>query len=119
RGVSIDDAERTIELPPGATTASFTARITEPGISTLRARITATPDRRPDNDQGVLAIATEREPRVLALEGTPHAAATFARALLPDHIATDVRAATRLARDVDPGAYDLIVLADVPRASLP
>ena len=53
---------------------SFTARITEPGTTTLQCARRATPgDRHPGNDEGVLAIATEREPRVLCLEGTPAA----------------------------------------------
>ncbi len=119
RGVSIDDPERDVALPPGTTTLAFTARITEAGITTLRARVTAAPDRHPENDVGVLALATEREPRVLALEGTPRAAGSFARALAPERIVTDVRIAGRPLRESDFAGYDLIVLADVPRGALP
>ena len=67
----------------------------------------------------MLAIATEHDPRVLCLEGTPGASGSFARALAAEHIATDVRAARGLPRDFDFGRYDLVVLADVPRAVLP
>ena len=68
----------------------------------------------------MLAIATEREPRVLCLEGAPAASrVALPRALAAEHIATDVRAARGLPRDFDFGRYDLVVLADVPRAALP
>ncbi len=118
--VVIDEPEQTIALAPGTTTATYTVRITEPGTVTLHVRATATGgDRHPDNDEGVLAIATERDPRILCLEGSSGAAGSFARALAAEHIAADVRAARGLPRDFDFGHYDLVVLADVPRAALP
>jgi Mg-chelatase subunit ChlD len=118
--VAIDEPEQTLALAPGATTATFTVRITEPGTATLHVRATAAGgDRHPANDEGVLAIATERDPRVLCLEGTPAASGSFARALAAEHIAADVRSARGLGRDADFGRYDLVVLADVPRAMLP
>jgi Ca-activated chloride channel homolog len=118
--VSIDEPEQTIALAPGTTTATYTVRITEPGTVTLHVRATATGgDRHPENDEGVLAIATERDPRILVLEGTSGASGSFARALAAEHIAADVRSARGLPRDPDLGRYDLVVLADVPRAHLP
>ena len=118
--VVIDEPEQTVTLAPGATTASFTVRITEPGTATLHVRATATGgDRHPENDEGVLAVATERDPRILVLEGTPGSSGSFARALAAEHIAADVRSARGLPRDADFGRYDLIALADVPRAQLP
>ena len=118
--VAIDEPEQTLTLAPGATTATFTVRMTEPGTATLHVRATAAGgDRHPSNDEGVLAIATEHDPRVLCLEGTPGASGSFARALAAEHIAADVRAARGLTRDFDFGRYDLVVLADVPRAVLP
>ena len=93
-------------------------RLAEPGTAILRARVRAPSDRHPENDQGVLAIATERDPhRVLCLEGSPGAAGSFSRALAAQGMATDVQAgATGAAGDL--GRYDLIVLADLPRAAL-
>ena len=118
--VAVDEPEQTIALAAGATTASFTVRITEPGTATLHAHATASGgDRHPENDEGVLAIATEHDPRVLILEGNPGASGSFARALAGEHVATDVRAARGLTRDFDFGRYDLVALADVPRALLP
>ena len=118
--VLIDEPEQAVTLAPGATTVSYTVRITEPGTATLHVRATAAGgDLHPDNDEGVLAIATERDPRVLCLEGSPGASGSFARALAAEHIAADVRSARGLGRDTDFGRYDLIVLADVPRAQLP
>ena len=118
--VVIDEPERTLALAPGATTVSATARITEPGTSTLRARVHAEGDRHPENDEGVLAIATEREPRALVLEGSPGTATAFARALGAEHIGADVRPArATVLRALDLGRHDLVVLADVPRAVLP
>jgi hypothetical protein len=118
--VAIDEPEQTIALAPGATTASFTVRITEPSTVTLHVRAAAAGgDRHPENDEGVLAIATEHDPRVLVLEGGTGASGSFARALAAEHVATDVRAARGLPRDFDFGRYDLVALADVPRAQLP
>jgi uncharacterized membrane protein len=116
KGAIVDEPERSLTLAPGATTATFTARLTEPGVATLRARVTATPaDRHPQNDEGVLAVAIEREPRALVLEATASAAAPFARALQAEHVGVDVRP-PRALPPLD--AYDLVVLADVPRAAL-
>jgi Ca-activated chloride channel family protein len=114
----IDEPERTLVIRTGTTTVSFTARIAEPGITTLRAKlVTDAADRHPENDEGVLAIATQREPRVLCLEGASGVAGAFARALDRERIAADVRPA-RAARELELGRYDLVVLADVPRAAL-
>jgi Ca-activated chloride channel family protein len=114
----IDEPERPLEIPAGGTTVSFTARITEPGTTVLRAKLTpGAGDRHPENDEGVLAIATQREPRVLCLEGAAGLAAPFARALERERIGADVRPA-RGARDLELGRYDLVVLADVPRSAV-
>jgi len=118
--VVIDEPEQTLALAPGTTTATFTVRINEPGTATLHVRATATGgDRHPENDEGVLAIATEHDPRILVLEGNSGAAGSFARALAAEHVAADVRSARGLPRDFDFGRYDLVALADVPRAQLP
>jgi uncharacterized membrane protein len=119
-GAVVDEPEKTLDLPAGATTASFVARVTEPGVATLRARLAAEPaDRHPENDEGVLAVATESEPRVLAIEAEPTAAAPLARALEAEHIAVDVRPARALPARPALDRYDLVVLSDVPRAALP
>jgi uncharacterized membrane protein len=119
-GAIVDEPERALDLPAGATTTSFVARVTEPGVATLRARLTADPaDRHPENDEGVLAVATESEPRVLAIEAEPTAAAPLAHALEAEHIAVDVRSARALPPRPALDRYDLVVLSDVPRAALP
>ena len=70
--VAIDEPEQTVTLAPGATMVGFTVRINEPATATLHVRATAAGgDRHPSNDEGVLAIATERDPRILCLEGSP------------------------------------------------
>ena len=118
-GAVVDEPERTVAVAAGTTTVSFVARVTEPGTATLRARLTPdAPDRHPENDEGVLAIATAREPRVLALEGAGSAAAPFAHALEAEHIAVDVRPARALPPRPALDRYDLVVLSDVPRAAL-
>jgi Ca-activated chloride channel family protein len=117
-GVTIEEPTRTAALAAGTTTVSFRARVVEPGTAVLRAHVAAPGDVRPANDDGVLAIATAAEPRVLCLEGQPHAAGSFARALAAQHIAADVRAAQG-ATAAGLARYDLVVLADVPRAVLP
>ena len=51
--VAIDEPEQTLTLAPGATTATFTVRITEPGTATLHVRATATGgDRHPSERRG-------------------------------------------------------------------
>jgi Ca-activated chloride channel homolog len=117
-GATVDDPDRTVTLVPGETTVSFQVRVAEPGTAILRARVRAPSDRHPENDEGVVAIATDRDPhRVLCLEGSPGAAASFSRALAAQGIASDVQpAATGGAGDL--GRYDLVMLADVPRAAL-
>src|SRR5262249_26086285 len=75
-------------------------------------------DRHPENDTGVLAIATERDPRVLYLEGELGGATPFARALEAERIAVDVRGARGLPARDELARYDLVVLSDVPRAAL-
>jgi uncharacterized membrane protein len=118
-GTTIDDPERAIALSAGATTVSYQVRVAEPGTTILRARVQTSFDRHPENDQGVLAIATDRDPhRVLCLEGTAGAASSLVRALAAQAITSDVRPA-RAAAAMDLDRYDLVVLADVPRAMLP
>jgi uncharacterized membrane protein len=115
----IDEADRPVDLVPGTTTVAFTTRVTEPGVTVFRARL-ATPggDRHPENDTGVLAVATERDPRVLYLEGELGGATPFARALESERIAVDVRGPRGLPGRDELDRYDLVVLSDVPRAAL-
>lgn len=119
-GAVVDEPERTVDVAAGTTSVPFVARVVDPGVATLRARLIAErPDVHPENDEGVLAVATEREPRVLVLEGGPTAAAPFAHALEAEHIAVDVRPARALPPRPALDRYDLVVLSDVPRAALP
>jgi Ca-activated chloride channel homolog len=118
-GAVVDTPEKAVDVAAGTTTVSFVARITDPGVATLRARILAdAPDRHPENDEGVLAVATAREPRVLVLAATVGAAAPFAHALGAERIAVDVRPARALPARPALDRYDLVVLSDVPRAAL-
>jgi uncharacterized membrane protein len=114
----IDDPERAVDLAPGTSTVTFTARVAEPGVTTLRARLVPPAgDRHPENDAGVLAVAVERDPRVLYLEGELAGATPFARTLESEHIAVDVRGARGLPPRTELDRYDLVVLSDVPRAA--
>ncbi len=118
-GVVVDVPDQTLDAAAGATSVSFVARVTEPGVAVLRARVTSdATDRHPENDEGVLAVATEREPRVLVLEATPTVTAPFERALAAERIACDVRPARELPARAALDRYDLVVLADVPRTAL-
>ncbi|HEY5091611.1 MAG TPA: VWA domain-containing protein [Polyangia bacterium] len=123
---TVEGSPKSVALPPGATTVELTARITEPGTTIFRAHIEMAADRHPENDDGVLAIATLRDARALCLEGTPGAAASLSRALAAERIAADVRPARNVGAGAAAGAdgvaallsrYDLVVLADVPRAA--
>jgi Ca-activated chloride channel family protein len=117
-GAVVDEPEKTVDVVAGTTTVTFVARVTEPGAATLRAHLRADePDRHPENDEGVLAVATAREPRVLVLQSST-AAAAFAHALEAEHIAVDVRPARALPARPALDRYDLVVLSDVPRSAL-
>jgi len=118
RGVTVDDPDRAVALAPGESTVSFQVRAAEPGTVVLRARVEMPADRHPENDVGVLAVATARDPRrLLCLEGTPGAATSFARALAAQGFSPEVRPAPTLTPG-ELGRHDLVVLADVPRAAL-
>jgi uncharacterized membrane protein len=118
-GAVVDEPQKTVDVAPGATSVSFVARVAEPGVAKLRAHLLAPrPDRHPENDEGVLAVATEREPRVLALESKAGAAAPFAHALEAERIGVDVRPARALPARPGLDRYDLVVLSDIPRAAL-
>ena len=118
-GAVVDEPDKTVDVAPGQTSVGFIARVTEAGVATLRARLAPdAPDRHPENDEGVLAVATAREPRVLVLEATPTTATPFARALAAERISCDVRPARELPARPALDRYDLVVLADVPRAAL-
>jgi Ca-activated chloride channel homolog len=127
---TIEGSPKSVALAPGATTVRFTARITEPGTTIFRAHLKTAADLHPENDDGVLAIATLRDARALCLEGTPGAAASLSRALAAERIAADVRPARNVGAGAGAGAgagpdgaaavltrYDLVILADVPRAA--
>lgn len=117
RDVVIDEPVRTVSLVAGSRAVAFRARVLAPGTAVLRAHVAAPGDRRPANDDGVLAVVTESDPRVLCLEGTPGVAAAFTRALAAQRMAAQVRPAHGLTPAALAGV-DLVVLADVPRAAL-
>ena len=114
------DAEKTVTLAPGVTTIGWTTSVEEPGTSLFRVRIVgAAHDAHPENDAGVLAVATESDPRVLFIEGGGAGSDTpFARALGTEHIAVDVRAPDEMPLRPELDRYDLVVLSDVARAEL-
>ena len=118
-GAVVDEPEKAVDVAAGTTTVTFVARVEQPGVATLRARLLGdAPDRHPENDEGVLAVSTAHEPRVLALEAAGGAASPFAHALEAEHIAVDVRPARALPPRPALDRYDLVVLADVPRAAV-
>ncbi|HXI54713.1 MAG TPA: VWA domain-containing protein [Polyangia bacterium] len=112
-------ADRTVDFAAGATVVSWPTRIDDAGISIYRARIVSSAgNAHPENDQGVIAVATTPAPRVLCIDSQPEAVAAFTRALEAETIAVDVRgpreaiSATLLQR------YDLVILSDVARAAV-
>jgi uncharacterized membrane protein len=118
-GAAVDEPERTLALAPGETTVTFTARVADPGVTAFHARLAAAGDGHPENDEGVLAVATDRPLRTLCLEGAHEGCAPLARALAAQRLDADVRSAARLPPGFALDPYDLVVLADVPRAALP
>jgi uncharacterized membrane protein/uncharacterized protein YegL len=114
------DAERTVALGAGGTTVAWTTSVDEPGTSLFRVRIIAAAhDAHLENDTGVLAVATEHDPRVLFVEGGPVGTDTpFARALEAERIAVDVRAPDEMPAGAELARYDLVAISDVSRAEL-
>ncbi len=117
---NVPEAERTVALAPGITTLAWTTSVEEPGTSRFRVRVVeAAHNAHPENDTGVLAVATESDPRVLFVEGGgPGTDTPFARALGSEHIAVDVRAAGEMPARPELDRYDLVVLSDVARSEL-
>jgi Ca-activated chloride channel family protein len=117
---NLPEADRTVSLAPGITTIPWTTSVEDPGTALFRVRITgATHDAHAENDAGVLAVATEADPRVLFIEGGGAGSDTpLARALGSEHIAVDVRAADEIPARPELDRYDLVVLSDVARAEL-
>ena len=104
------------------TTASFTVRITEPGTATLHVRGDRRRRRPPSRatTRACWRSRPKRDPRVLCLEGTPGGRRDRSRARWPPSTSPPTCAPrAALPRDSDFGRYDLVVLADVPRAALP
>jgi Ca-activated chloride channel homolog len=118
---TIEQADQTVSLAAGETTIAFTARVAEPVRTVFRAHLEAAGDRRPENDDGVLAVAPQRDARALILEGTPGAASSLPHALAAERIATEVQPARSFGTGPEAklAAVDLLILADVPRAVLP
>ncbi|HZL17505.1 MAG TPA: VWA domain-containing protein [Polyangia bacterium] len=117
---TVDRAERTVSLAAGETTIAFTARVPEPARTVFRAHLDVAGDRHPENDDGVLVIAPQRDARALVLEGTPGAASSLPRALAAQRIAAEVQPARAFGAEpaTKLAAADLLILADVPRAAL-
>jgi uncharacterized membrane protein len=117
---TIEEPERDVDLVPGSNTVQVNATVSEPGTAVFWARVIApgSGDRHPENDQGVLAVATARDPRVLYVEGELAGAARFAHALESERITVDVKGARSLPERAELDRYDLVVLSDVPRAAL-
>jgi Ca-activated chloride channel family protein len=116
---NLPDAERTVDVAVGTTVVTWPTRIDQAGVSIYRARIVGgAGNRHPQNDQGVVAIATEAEPRVLCLDSQPEAAGVFTRALQAEKIAVDVRGPREPLTAAGLERYDLVVVSDLSRAAL-
>jgi uncharacterized membrane protein len=118
---TVEEPEPDVDLVPGSNTVQVNATINDPGTAVFWARVSSPGgggDRHPENDQGVLAVTTARDPRVLYVEGELAGAAPFARALEAERISVDVKGARSLPERAELDHYDLVVLSDVPRSAL-
>ncbi|MES1205217.1 MAG: hypothetical protein ABUS79_04695, partial [Pseudomonadota bacterium] len=129
-------------IATGDTTVTWDARIDAPGTAVFAATVErwgdppassavsaavsaaalATPDAHPENDRGLLAIATDAPPRVLVLAGAAPDAAPLVAALRAQAMDVTVHATGRPTnRAFDRAALaraDLVALCDLPRAAL-
>jgi Ca-activated chloride channel family protein len=111
------DPERDVSFGPGVTVVRWPTRLEGNDPNDFRVEVVrATDDTRPENDAGHLLVAARPRPRVLVLEGRGGSAAPFARALRTEELEVEPRAARGALPALAP--YDLVVLADVPRATL-
>ena len=114
---TVDEPERAIALPAGATTVSYQVRVAEPGTTILRAHVQAHPIAIPKTTKACWRSPPTAIPTASSVsKGRPAPRLVRARARRRG-IATDVRPA-RAGAAGDLGRYDLVVLADVPRAAL-
>ena len=116
----IDEPEQTVTLAPGATTVGVHGAHHRAG--TPRRCTCARPRRRRPPPRATTRACWRSRPNAIPASSASKAAParrdrSRARWRV-EHIAADVRAARGLPRDFDFGRYDLVVLADVPRAAL-
>ncbi|MCG8353630.1 MAG: VWA domain-containing protein [Chloroflexales bacterium] len=112
-------AEQEVALTPGANDFTFRHRATEPGVARLRAEIVGTPDTYARNNSAAATALVAPPPRVLLVEGRSGNARALSMALLREGIENQTIVAERLpTRLSDLGAYNGMVLVDVPSAAL-
>lgn len=115
------DGRKTIELAAGANLVKWKTEVAQSGFTTFKAVVAAASksalaDTRRENNSAVASVAVKGKPRVLYVEGEPAAAAYLANALKRESIDVDVRTSYGLPSSPrELGAYDLVLLSDVPQ----
>ena len=108
---------RSVTLQPGENEVELRIRISEAGSTVLTARVTADGDENERNDTLSESLQVGPRPRVLYVESAPESAHYLADALRAQHIDVSVAKAGALTSE-SLSVYDVIILSDVPAASI-
>ncbi len=121
--LAIDDKEidsRSLTLPPGTSSQSFSVPGLTAGLHRVRVEMQASPDTYADNNVGAAAIRVLGRPQVLVLEGTAGEGANVAAAFAAAGVAVDRRPAAQAPSDTTTlGKYDATVVVDAPADAFP
>ena len=108
-----------VELAPGEQRFAFTTRANEVGVLRLQARLQATPDGEPRNNQAAATALVAPPPRVLLVEGRGGGAAPLRVGLRAAGVESEVVAAQALPSDLSPlDQFEGVVLIDVPAGDM-
>jgi Ca-activated chloride channel family protein len=112
------DGERALELSAGRNQVRWPTRLESDEPAIYRAEVVpAAGNTHPENDAALLAVLPEPRPRVLIIAQRTSDAASLRAALAAEEIDADTH--PRLPEGSALRRYDLVVLADAPRAALP
>ncbi len=115
---TVDDPDRAHALSAGATTVSYQVRVAATRDDHPAGPRAASSDRRPENDEGVLAVADRGPHRASSVSKGRPAPPGRSRTRSPPQAIVPTSTRRGPAPPATSAGIDLVVLADVPRAAL-
>lgn len=112
-------AQKAVMLDAGSNRVAFTVKMPASGMGTLGAEVIAEGDDAHDNDRFTRSVGVGARPRVLFVEGSKDGAKPLRDALVREGIDVTVAGASDLATTATGyGAYDEVILSDVPASAV-